>query len=361
MRVLILWADGKSGNYGVRVLAEGMAALARQAWGDDVVVNFQDYGRGDSSVSFGLRAIAEDLRSRNGPIKTKVRQYDAVIDSGAGDSFADIYGFKRLFTMVYGQRAVVRQGVPLLLGPQTIGPFNTRIGRTVARRTLKSAAVVLTRDSVSQAYATELGRTPDLLTTDVVFALPRPDKTQLHDVLLNVSGLLWFPNPHVDHDLYRKAVVGLVKDLRDRGREVALLAHVINPVSTVDDRAAILELTELVPGIQVALPESLTAARETIGGANLVIAARMHASLNALSLGVPTIPWAYSRKFAPLLADIGWKYSVDLRTEPEVAERTLATIEAMEGDGIGSILSAVRQAADERLAQAATALREAVR
>ena len=45
----------------------------------------------------------------------------------------------------------------------------------------------------------------------------------------------------------------------------------------------------------------------------------MHACLNALSVGTPAIPLAYSRKFEPLLADLGWRSVVDLRTSDDAA------------------------------------------
>src|SRR5699024_9500305 len=39
------------------------------------------------------------------------------------------------------------------------------------------------------------------------------------------------------------------------------------------------------------------------------------ACLNALSVGTPAIPLAYSRKFAPLLDSVGWTTGFDLRTD----------------------------------------------
>ena len=45
-----------------------------------------------------------------------------------------------------------------------------------------------------------------------------------------------------------------------------------------------------------------------------MIGARMHACLNALSLGVSTIPMAYSDKFRSLFADLGYPPGIDLRT-----------------------------------------------
>ena len=50
----------------------------------------------------------------------------------------------------------------------------------------------------------------------------------------------------------------------------------------------------------------------------------MHACLNSLSVGTPAIPLAYSRKFAPLLADSGWTRCVDLRNSADPVGDVLA-------------------------------------
>ena len=80
-----------------------------------------------------------------------------------------------------------------------------------------------------------------------------------------------------------------------------------------------MESTELQPKSLDVLPQSrldLEDARAAMKGANLVIGARMHACLNALSVGTPAIAMAYSRKFRPLLDSLGWAASVSLADRP---------------------------------------------
>jgi colanic acid/amylovoran biosynthesis protein len=69
----------------------------------------------------------------------------------------------------------------------------------------------------------------------------------------------------------------------------------------------------------VVIPEQLEDVRRTVASARVVIGSRMHACLNALSVGTPAVPLAYSRKFEPLLADLGWAHTVDLRTAADPA------------------------------------------
>ena len=355
MKVLVLWADNRSANLGVRALAEGTADFARRVWGAETEVDFQDFAAGDSEVHFTGRGIARDVLSFHGPIRERLGEFDLVLDCGAGDSFADIYGLKRLLTMRYAQRLTVREDIPLVLGLQTIGPFESRLGIAVARATLREASAVLARDSISAENARVLGVVP-IVGTDVVFALPQPqDVETTRDVLFNVSGLLWSGSNHVDPNAYRAAVVETVHKLMADGRRVSLLAHVLpNPSSDNDQPALEAVANSVGDGIEILVPDSLDAARRTIAGASLVIGSRMHACLNSLSVGVPTISWAYSRKFAPLMRDLGWHSNVDLRTD-DISKRTLALAAKDTND---DEVSAVRRRAESRLTSAVEALQE---
>lgn len=354
MKVLILWSDDVSTNLGVRVLAEGTASLARRAWGSDCDITHQSFGPNLEGFSPGRRAMVRDLFARSGSIKSWLREYDVVIDTGAGDSFTDIYGFKRFATMQYTQRAALRAGLPLVLGPQTIGPFDTHLGRLLARGTLRRGTLIAARDSASMSYAEQLAGVVPLHSTDVVFALPLPKPGPTRDVVLNVSGLLWKTNPHVDCGSYRRELRALVSALQSDGRIVTLMPHVLaNPYH--DDDEVVLAEVQAALGIEdVVVPIGLEHARETVAGAKVVIGSRMHACLNAISVGTPAVFLAYSRKFAPLLDDIGWKHGFDLRSDPSPGASAAALIADDRTDW--STDSVLEQAA-QRLGHMVAALR----
>lgn len=356
-RVLVLWADSRSANLGVQVLAYGMKELALRAWGDDVEVDFQDYGRGDSDIGFGNRAIVADLGRRRGRLKTKLSAYDVIIDSGAGDSFADIYGAQRLLWMANANRLAHALKVPVVLGPQTVGPFDTWWGRFVGRYVMRRARQVHSRDRASSAYVERLlGRGPDVSSTDVVFALPVPQMRRQRRILFNVSGLLWQPNNHVDSEKYRLFVREMIAELRGCGNEVALLTHVIESNSPDNDvpvsRALGAEL-----GLEVLVPTDVHEARNMVASAELVIGSRMHACLNALSVGTPALPLAYSRKFAPLMGDIGWSHVHDLRDASLTVDRAVSDAQQLLAGVHDGELERLRSNAESRLAESITALR----
>ncbi|WP_299953623.1 polysaccharide pyruvyl transferase family protein [uncultured Modestobacter sp.] len=356
MRALVLWADEQSPNLGVRALAEGTAALADRVWPGVEVVT-QNYGSSVAPVRFGdPRALAREWVTRREGMAAWLREFDVVLDTRSGDSFADIYGLMRLFVMSWAGEYVHRAaGVPLVLGPQTIGPFGGRRARTLARASMRSATLTMARDHLSAEHAASLGRPVDVLTTDVVFALDVPERVPTHDVLLNVSGLLWRSGEHVDSAGYRATVQELYDGLVARGRRVTLLAHVLDSPSEDNDVRAAREFAAAQDEPPALLtPTSLAEVRQQVAGAELVIGSRMHACLNALSVGTPAIPLAYSRKFEPLLESLAWDHLIDLRRDPAAARTALALTDL---GGLRERAGGVRDRAQELLVPAETALR----
>ncbi|MCA4133064.1 polysaccharide pyruvyl transferase family protein [Arthrobacter sp. M4] len=347
-RVLVLWADDNSSNLGVRALSQGVFALAQRAWGDDTTVDFQSFDVGPLGTQLSGKIVAKGLMTRSRDLRLAMSKYDVVLDTGAGDSFTDIYGLKRLAIMAYTRHVAKLAGVPVIMAPQTIGPFKTRIGRLTGRHTLRNAQTVFVRDSISQGFARELGREPDRLATDVVFALPQPTlRAERADVGLNVSGLLWNTDSHVSGAEYRSMTRELIRNLLDSGRSVTLIPHVIENPSTDNDMDAVRDLkTEFGDAVQVYVPSDLPEVRAFVAGCNVVIGARMHACLNALSVGTPAIPLAYSRKFAPLLGDLGWNHTLDLKKDTEIVAKTL---EILARPDLREEAAKVRELAERRL------------
>lgn len=296
-RVLMLWTAPSSTNLGVRALGEGTRALIERATpGADVLS--QSYGRGEAPVNIGVgRTLAREMLLDSRGLKSWIREFDLVVDTRAGDSFTDIYGLPRLRQICQMAEFVKACGVPLILGPQTVGPFATAVGRAIGAASLRRAHLVMVRDSSSAEVATRLGRSPEVVTTDVVFAMPQPSTDVVRDVLLNVSGLLWDSDSHGSAQLYRDEIRRLIDGLRSGGREVSLLSHVLHSELTDNDERVAEALKDEF-GLEHVVPRDLLHLRSIVKGANLVVGSRMHACLNALSVGTPAIPLAYSRNSA---------------------------------------------------------------
>lgn len=354
MRALVAWADETSRNLGVRALAQGSRALLERVW-PDAEVDCQNFGRGPAPMPLGRARgmVRERVTGRRGLLEW-LSGYDVVMDTRSGDSLADIYGIPRLLRMTAFGELAAEAGVSVVLAPQTIGPFGSLRGRALARWTLRRADLVMVRDGESALCARRLGREPDVRTTDVVFALPVPEVERSRDIVLNVSGLLWEPGPHVDAAGYRRTVQDLLSTLIGNGRQITLLAHVLDSSLADNDVPAVRALAGQHPGVELVVPADLAEVRRVVASAEVVVASRMHACLNALSVGTPAVPLAYSRKFAPLLADLGWEHTVDLRTDPDPAA---AVLKLLATEDLRALAERVRTRALALLAPAEDALR----
>ena len=358
-RVLVTWADPDAQNMGLRVLAEGVSALVHDTWGPGTVIEMHSHNT--DSTPLNRAHVFGDIGRRHGLLTERIRTHDVVVDTCGGDSFTDIYGMRRLLLSAAVHRAAAKAGVPVVMAPQTIGPFVSSTGRTLARRMLRAAAFVASRDPLSARAARDLGRPVDVEATDVVFALPPEPPGPRSGVVVNVSGLLWNPNPHVDSRHYRDDVRGLVSGVLAAADSVTLLAHVVDSGVAADDDSPAVRAAAAEWGsrVRVVTPASLGEVRSTVAGATAVVGARLHACLNALSVGTPIVPWAYSRKFEPLMESIGYPHCVDLRDESDVVGRTLRSLDAVRSPEFTDVVERSVTAGRERLDRVVAELRSA--
>ncbi|MDT8328879.1 MAG: polysaccharide pyruvyl transferase family protein [Roseovarius sp.] len=260
-----------------------------------------------------------------------VRAADLVIDIGGGDSFADIYGPRRLTQMFLMKYLTHLARRPLVLAPQTFGPFKRRLSTLLARQTIRLSAITTTRDSLSTDCLREMGIRCEIIeASDVALRLPydpppsRPEGGPVR-VGINVSGLLMsggytgnnmfglqMDYPQLIRDILRRFT-----DHPDRC-EIHLVPHVISWVGggVEDDHAASLKLQEEFPSVTVAPAfTSPSEAKSYIAGMDFFMGARMHACIAAFSAGVPVVPMAYSRKFAGLFGSLGYNETVDCTSQ----------------------------------------------
>src|SRR3546814_18728956 len=96
---------------------------------------------------------------------TVIAWQDCILDIGAGDSFADIYGLKRFLFLWASKMMAVERHVPIMLSPQTIGPFTGQPYRMFAKTALERAAIALTRAWESLKVVYELAPTVPVVHT----------------------------------------------------------------------------------------------------------------------------------------------------------------------------------------------------
>lgn len=293
-----------------------------------------------------------------------LRGCDLVLDFTGGDSFSDIYGMKRMLNKLIDKQLVLVSGVPLVLAPQTYGPFRRRLLMPWVRHVLNRAAMVATRDGLSRSLLADLTRREVLLTTDVAVSLPW--EPTLHElpptdqprVGFNVSGLLWNGGYTGQNQFqlqadYRQYCHGVIKGLLADGLQVHLVPHVISrgDASREDDVAASMELLAEHQGCVLAPPFTTPiAAKSYISLMDAFLGSRMHATIAAFTTGVPTVPVSYSRKFAGFFQNLDYPVLVDL-AEMDTSSATAATLKYVRERGqLAPLVAQGRRRADELIA-----------
>ncbi len=265
-----------------------------------------------------------------------MRQADLVIDIGAGDSFADIYGGKRLAWIFAMKLLVWAARTPMVMAPQTVGPFVKPLSKWLARFVMNRTALLSTRDTLSTECVRQMNvKTKIVEASDVALRLPYDSPVKAENsrikVGLNVSGLLMQGEYTGKNELGLKVdYVALVHDIirffldHPDGCEVHLVSHVIgnqslsatHPEQIEDDYQAAKHLEMEFPQVIVAPAfKTPSEAKTYIAGLDFFMGARMHACIAAFSTGVPTLPMAYSRKFEGLFGSIGYTRTVDCTSE----------------------------------------------
>ncbi|MEZ5165905.1 MAG: polysaccharide pyruvyl transferase family protein [Acidimicrobiales bacterium] len=309
-----------------------------------------------------------------------IRSAAAVLDVGGGDSFADLYGADRFRLVADLRQLVLGLGTPLVLLPQTYGPFRDPGIRAEAAQIVDDSAMAWARDPDSFAALQELLGSrfdPDRhrLGVDVAFGLPprRPLDPVAADlehwrgpgsVGVNISGLV-FNDPgakeRYEHRLdYRATVVDLLRRLLDEVERVVLVPHVhAAPGEYESDRAAceaVVALLDDDPRLLIAPDLDADEAKWLISGLDWFCGTRMHATIAALSSGVPCATIAYSLKARGVFATCGMDRAVaDARTldEAEAVEVVLAGFErrAADRDLLVSSAAAVRERAHDQMGE----------
>lgn len=336
LRIGLLWHSISSANLGVGALTNAQFSILESiaqklnvtfeyvVWGTSGELSYVPNGL---NVQIGDSTSLKRLFLGKTKLISEIKSCDLVLDIGEGDSFADIYGSVRFINLVYTKVLVLLLGKPLILSPQTIGPFNQCWTKLIAKLVMKKCHLVYARDHISQEYLQEIGigdKAKEVI--DVAFRLSyATDKKKNEKVRvgINVSGLLSAGGYTKDNQFgltldYSQFIHAVIEYfVKDSNNEVWLIPHVIPARFPVeDDRVISRQLKEVYPQINIA-PEftSPSEAKSFISTMDFMTGARMHACIAAFSSGVPVVPAAYSRKFNGLFNSLNYKWIVDCKKD----------------------------------------------
>lgn len=330
IRIGLLWHAFGWPNLGVDALSRSNVSLLRDACEKaGLTPRFVMLGKpgtdGPSDLDIEqapyLR-IKNLLTGRAGPYFAALRTCDVVVDICAGDGFTDIYGAFQLALHSLTKVAAILSGRPLVLAPQTIGPFRHGWSKAIAKWIINRSRLVFTRDAISTNALAELGaRTEVHEVIDVAFHLPfshPPHGDGIMRVGINVSGLLHYHSDRFQLTIDHKALLESFTEhmLARPNTEIWFVSHVLHDDrSTEYDDDAVTDFVNRYPTARAAPKfRNSVEAKSFIAGMNFFTGGRMHACIGAFSAGVPVVPIAYSRKFNGLFETLGYQHYIDGRT-----------------------------------------------
>ncbi len=256
-----------------------------------------------------------------------LKESDAVLDISGGDSFTDLYGQRCFRSITLMKLLALQFKKPLILLPQTYGPFQSESNKKIASEIVKKAKYAWARDSRSYAVLKNLlGDSYDphrhRCGVDVAFGLPGIKPVLVTQTLqdffkkngseiigINISGLI-YNNPAKAKEQfglkadYNKVLFDLLRRfLKETDCKIALIPHVVTPKGHYEsDLDACADVVARLGGQGVdrinIIPayENPCEVKWVIQQCDWFCGTRMHATIAALSSAIPASAISYSPK-----------------------------------------------------------------
>ena len=351
LRLCLFGASDDTGNLGVSALLGGtLAGIVEHEPTAEITVF--DHGTGESEVVAPLGDRTVTYRRVGAPWTRRVhrpssfarlaagaasgaalhvgaaavRRADAVLVLAGGDSFADLYGLARMRASIAPMRLALRVGRPLVLLPQTYGPYGSTAAQGWAAELVGRSTMAWARDRHAHESLVALAG-PDYdperhrLGVDVAHLLPPAPPAVVErwygppadgeQVAINVSGLVTNAGAGVAgaraaDSLAALEVLGRHVLDTDPTARIVVVPHVLGATAESDEPAGRRLADALGPRAAVApsVPDPAVV-KGLLARSTWCCGARMHFTIGALSSGVPAAALAYSDKFAGTFGDLG--------------------------------------------------------
>jgi polysaccharide pyruvyl transferase WcaK-like protein len=241
-----------------------------------------------------------------------VENFDLVVLNGGSNIYAErgawmLASLGRLVTILIAALAAKKSGKPFLGVGHTIGPFDYRIPRRLARYVLGSVETLQVRDDASVQIAKALG-IDAIRGPDVAFGLepsmsPRT-LARIHDLPVPMSDSLvvcvrqhYTLGPRADAALVEAIAEACRELLRTTElRQIVVVPHTVGPTAIEDDRPMSRDLVLALRGSEVVEVDDDFSPNELVafyGAARVVLSVRLHGAILSVAGGTPAFAIEY--------------------------------------------------------------------
>lgn len=362
-KILLAGASLQCGNRGVNALTRGTITALLDKYGNieikilscainNQITNTMEINNKVISVEeipYGLRSgfficlaslfnrrvaeiFLEKLFKGYSDLYHEINNADIIMDISAGDSFSDIYGFKRLLINSVIKLSAIKMKKKIILLPQTMGPFKGFLSKRIARYITRNVTFNFVRDLISyNVLHNELGvekakirYIPDMafymypdnrITANEIIPYDKGDNEEI--IGLNISALLYNGGYTQNNAFgfivnYNDLIGNIIDYFIKIGRtRILLVPHVICEDMVEDDLRVCKKIYAQLHKkyknriYTIDKPYREDELKQIIGQCDFFIGGRMHACIGAVSMRVPTVPIAYSRKFIGIWNELG--------------------------------------------------------
>ena len=238
-----------------------------------------------------------------------IKQTEYVAAINGGDGFSDIYSTKTFHSRLSDINLAMIFNIPVILLPQTLGPFKESKNQIIAGRILRYASQIFVRDDKFIPELKKMGLKYEQ-TKDLSFYMkPQPFNIEIKSnaVGINVSGLAYsnqFRTLSGQFATYPLLIDKLIAYFQQKNVSIYLIPHSYNyqnaefanddleatrdVYAKLQDKSHVLFIDQDIISPQV---------KFIISRMKFFIGTRMHANFAAIYTGVPVFGLAYSYKF----------------------------------------------------------------
>lgn len=355
MKIAMMGFDFCSANKGCEALTISFVNLLKETIGKEDSLKIYNYSYSEFSSFIEKYPEIEFIKKRPSlksikywrQLKKEFDQMDYIVDVTFGDGFSDIYGKKWNIITNIMKTIACKSKTPFILLPQTYGPYKNPILKKWALWIINKSDKAYSRDTESSLEFNKKCSGKICPVTDLAFALPYSKDMYNYignskSIGINVSSLLWDSvyasenrfNLKTD---YKKYINILINELLKKNDIIIhLIAHVIDKDHYDAPENDVRSCEELKRDFYsnndrvIVAPafDSPIEAKSYISNMDVFVGARMHSTIGALSSGVATIPFAYSKKFKTLFGDLEYDYVIEARylTTEKAIEKTISFV-----------------------------------
>lgn len=243
---------------------------------------------------------------------------DIVIACGGGYIY---HWFTFASALIYASLIMNR---PLVMLPQSIGPFHHPLQEKMARFILRRAKLIFTRETISWQQVRNMGISTVTCEPDLAFGFPSASHELAQEWLQNrlphnLANSMYVGITVIDwqkqnrrfsgQERYERELVQFIDRLTAQEAVVVLFAQTCGPSREEDDRYVNMRIMQMVrdPQRVIAINDHLhpSLLQALYGCMDYFIATRLHSFIFATNAGIPAINIGYLSKSEGVLRDMG--------------------------------------------------------